>query len=174
MNYITAWINAGWSEWTTFKNFRNGRLSRTKTANDFMTYVNLVYLVLLTNRTAVLGPFAPSHIGGSAGIIPLGEVFDVPRLNKLLNHPVVEWRDVKMANVTDDTPREPIGCWSAWAAAEREGRPRGTPLDNVLKLGEWFIVILWQYFCVFFSHVRVQSCFSFQICPTRLLPNTPS
>lgn len=103
-----------------------------------MTYANLVYLALLTGRTAVLGPFAPSHVGSDAGIIPLGEVFDVPRLNVLLNHPVIEWRDVKMENLTDDHPREPLGCWSPWVTGQNsEGRPRGTPLDSLLKLGKW-------------------------------------
>jgi hypothetical protein len=100
-----------------------------------MTYANLVYLAILTNRTAVLGPFVPSHVGGSAGIVPLSEVFDVPRLNSLLDVPVIEWRDLKWDNVTDETPKEPIGCWSAWATVESGGRPRGTTLDNVLKLG---------------------------------------
>ncbi|THH00918.1 hypothetical protein EW145_g7012 [Phellinidium pouzarii] len=113
--YITSWINAGWT-------------------NDFMTYVNLLYLALLSSRTAILPPFAPSHVGSTAGYIAFGDVFDVPRLARLLDHPVIEWRDVKRE---DSAHTDALGCWSIWATAAPAGSgrvPRGNAIEPKLGL----------------------------------------
>ncbi|KAH8110631.1 hypothetical protein DFH11DRAFT_1730083 [Phellopilus nigrolimitatus] len=113
--YITSWIAAGWT-------------------NDFMTYINLLYLALLSGRTAVLPPFAPSHVGSAAGFVPFGDVFDVPRLSRSLhNHPIIEWRDLKRER---STQRDALGCWSIWATAAPGGEsaPRANLLEAHLAL----------------------------------------
>lgn len=68
-------------------------------------------MALLTDRVAILPPFAPSHIGQDAGLFPFGEVFDVPRLSKEMGLPVIEWRDVKDPASTEV---DQLGCWSIW------------------------------------------------------------
>ncbi|KAI0308147.1 hypothetical protein B0F90DRAFT_1680537 [Multifurca ochricompacta] len=108
--YITSWISAGWT-------------------NDVMTYGNLIYLAMLTERIPIIGPFTPSHIGGDAGNIAFGEVFDVDYLSKAIGIPVLEWSEVKN---TSSQEIEDIGCWSVWQAVQtRESDPR---LTNALPL----------------------------------------
>ncbi|KAI0275007.1 hypothetical protein BC834DRAFT_850667 [Gloeopeniophorella convolvens] len=94
--YITSWISAGWT-------------------NDVMTYGNLIYLAMITERVPIIGPFTPSHIGGDAGIIPFGEVFDVDYLSKAIGMPVLEWSEVKN---TSSQEVEDIGCWSVWQGVQ--------------------------------------------------------
>ncbi|KAL5519476.1 hypothetical protein ACEPAH_1159 [Sanghuangporus vaninii] len=115
VQYITAWIAAGWT-------------------NDFMTYVNLLYLALLTNRTAVLPPFAPSHIGSSAGFVDVGDVFDLPRLSKAIGVPIIQWSDLK---VPGSEHVDELGCWSIWATAamkQEEKKPRFNIIEPHLAL----------------------------------------
>jgi len=111
--YITSWPSAGWT-------------------NDVMTYANLIYLARLTERVAVLPPFIPSHIGGEAGSIPFGHVFNTTRLGQSIGIPVIEWQDVKKP----DTPvKDDMGCWDIWEASQPdEHRPRGSWLTHVLNL----------------------------------------
>ncbi|KZO90789.1 hypothetical protein CALVIDRAFT_374962 [Calocera viscosa TUFC12733] len=90
--YITGWINSGWT-------------------NDVMTYGNLLYLALLTERIPIIGPFVPSHLSLSAGYLPFSEVFDIPRLARELHTPVLEWSDVKSP---ESEVGEVMGCWSTW------------------------------------------------------------
>ncbi|KIO21681.1 hypothetical protein M407DRAFT_80126 [Tulasnella calospora MUT 4182] len=108
--YITTFTDAGWT-------------------NDVMTVVNMIYLGLITGRVAVVPPFSPSHIGYGTGDFPFGDFFDVPRLRSTLEHPVIEWRDLK--NETS-TKHDVIGCWSLFATTE--GRPRGSRLHNTLGM----------------------------------------
>ncbi|KAI0001684.1 hypothetical protein BJV77DRAFT_1063103 [Russula vinacea] len=63
--YITSWISAGWT-------------------NDVMTYGNLIYLAMLTERVPIIGPFTPSHIGGDAGNVLFSDVFDIDYLSEKL------------------------------------------------------------------------------------------
>ncbi|KAJ7492477.1 hypothetical protein FB451DRAFT_1388863 [Mycena latifolia] len=101
--YITSWVSAGWT-------------------NDVMTYMNLIYLGLITDRVPIIPEFIPSHIGGHVPSIPFGEVFDVPRMRNALGKPVLEWRDVKDPN---STFIDEIGCWNIWEAVQyREAYPR--------------------------------------------------
>lgn len=98
----------------------------------FFPQGNLIYLALITDRIPILGPFTPSHIG-DASEIPFGDVFDVPRLRKLLGKPVLEWHEVKdsSSEVYDE-----IGCWSVWQAVQdREDVPRGSSIPEIIKLG---------------------------------------
>ncbi|TFK99714.1 hypothetical protein BDV98DRAFT_623553 [Pterulicium gracile] len=105
--YMTSWISAGWT-------------------NDVMTYGNLLYLALISDRIPILPMFTPSHIGGGVPPIAFGEVFDLPRLRKLLGKPILEWRDVKVLPVSyepEDT--EDLGCWNLWQTVQyREAIPR--------------------------------------------------
>ncbi|TFK36992.1 hypothetical protein BDQ12DRAFT_686205 [Crucibulum laeve] len=113
LKYITSWISAGWT-------------------NDVMTYANLIYLGLLTERIPVVPMFVPSHIGGSVPPIDFGEVFDVPRLSKAIRLPVVEWHQVK--NRSSEALDE-LGCWNIWQAVqEDEKRPRWSIVPQHLKL----------------------------------------
>ena len=100
-------------------------------ANDVMSYFNLLYVAKISGRTAVLPPFAPSHLGSEAGYINFGEVFDIPRLSALMNVPIIEWRDIKNEN---STVRDEIGCWSIWSTSSSEHRPRGNPIEPRLNL----------------------------------------
>ncbi|ETW87012.1 hypothetical protein HETIRDRAFT_307790 [Heterobasidion irregulare TC 32-1] len=103
--YITSWISAGWT-------------------NDVMTYGNLVYLAMISQRVPIIGPFTPSHIGGEAGSIPFSEVFDLDRLSTAIGMSVVEWGEVKDPASTEI---ENLGCWSIWQAVQtNEAGPRIT------------------------------------------------
>ncbi|KDR85480.1 hypothetical protein GALMADRAFT_53717 [Galerina marginata CBS 339.88] len=113
VKYITSWISAGWT-------------------NDVMTYINLIYLGILTNRVPIIPMFVPSHIGGSVPPIDFGEVFDVPRLVKAIRKPVLEWHQVKNISAGD---LDELGCWNLWEAVqERENIPRRSSVPNLLKL----------------------------------------
>ncbi|KAF7303293.1 hypothetical protein MKEN_01293400 [Mycena kentingensis (nom. inval.)] len=111
--YITSWLSAGWT-------------------NDVYTYINLIYLGLITDRVPVVPMFIPSHIGGHVPPIPFGEVFDVQRLRNELGTPVLEWRDVKDVNSTEI---DELGCWNIWEAVQyREAFPRRSRIPDDLGL----------------------------------------
>lgn len=113
MKYITSWISAGWT-------------------NDVMTYMNLIYLGIITERIPVIPMFTPTHIGGHVPPINFGEVFDIPRLSKALRIPIVEWHEIKNLSAHE---RDEIGCWSVWQAVqEREPEPRNSFLLDLLTL----------------------------------------
>jgi hypothetical protein len=95
---------------------------------------NLVYLAIITERVPIIGPFTPSHIGGDAGVIPFGEVFDVDYLSKAIGMPVLEWNEVKNSSSQEI---ENVGCWSVWQAVQgRESEPRPTNALVLQGLGE--------------------------------------
>jgi len=97
-----------------------------------MTYGNLIYLALLTERVPIVGPFIPSHIGGDAGEILFSEVFDIDYLSKRIGMPVLEWSEVKNSSSEEI---EDIGCWSVWQAVQvRESPPRITGALNLQGL----------------------------------------
>ncbi|KAG6868865.1 hypothetical protein C0993_008613 [Termitomyces sp. T159_Od127] len=76
--------------------------------------------------------FLPSHIGPTAPPVDFGHVFDVPRLRKTLNIPILEWHEVKDR---DSEEIDEIGCWNTWAAvAESEDQPRHSFVPDHLKL----------------------------------------
>jgi len=114
VKYITSWLGAGWT-------------------NDVMTYGNLIYLGLITGRVPVLGMFNPSHGDWDLDPIPFSEVFDIPRLSRAINLPIIEWLDVK--NFTSpDAELDAIGCWSVWQSSQfHDPDPRGSySADQVL------------------------------------------
>ena len=99
-----------------------------------MTYANLLYLAKLTDRVAILPPWAPSHLPNEAGFPPFGEVFDVPRLSRAMRMPVIEWRDVKQVNSTQE---DELGCWTLWATVAEhdwDKNPRGNKIERLLGL----------------------------------------
>ncbi|KAL0956952.1 hypothetical protein HGRIS_003053 [Hohenbuehelia grisea] len=114
LQYITSWISAGWT-------------------NDVMTYANLIYLGLITDRIPVIPIFMPTHMDGALPTIPFSEVFDLPRLRQLLGKPVLEWREVKdrESNIVED-----LGCWNIWEAVHmHEKHPRiSVVAEHHLKL----------------------------------------
>jgi len=111
--YITSFVSAGWT-------------------NDVMTYMNLIYLAILTERVPILPTFIPSHIGREHPDIPVGEVFDLPRLRETLRMPVLEWQDVK--NQTSEAWDE-VGCWNTWIVSKPgENRARLSRSPELLKL----------------------------------------
>ncbi|KZP28811.1 hypothetical protein FIBSPDRAFT_728362 [Athelia psychrophila] len=121
--YVTSWPSAGWT-------------------NDVMTYANLIYLARLTGRIPVVPAFVPSHIGGDAGTIAFGEVFNTTRLGEAIGIPVIEWQDVKTPG---STVVDEVGCWDVWQATQysedfprRSGVPSQLSLDiSYTKAPEW-------------------------------------
>ncbi|KAJ7880783.1 hypothetical protein B0H14DRAFT_1534461 [Mycena olivaceomarginata] len=98
VKYLTSWPGSGFT-------------------NDVMTFINLIYLAILTERVPILPFFTPTHILVGLAVKPpnidFGQVFDVPRLVKALRTPVLEWWQVKDRN---STTVEPLGCWNIWEA----------------------------------------------------------
>jgi hypothetical protein len=89
-------------------------------ANDVMAHGNLIYLALLTHRVPILPPFAPVHVGSSAGLVSFGEIFDVPHLSRALHTPILEWHEVKDIVPEHGAQTEALGCWSLFATIEGE------------------------------------------------------
>ncbi|KAJ6580635.1 hypothetical protein B0H19DRAFT_1250947 [Mycena capillaripes] len=117
VQYITTWPGSGFT-------------------NDVMTFMNLIYLSLLTQRVPVLPFFTPTHVAKGASVrvdtIDFGEVFDVPRLQKDLGKPILEWWQVKDRN---STSIDPLGCWNIWqAVATSNTGPHFTTGPERLKL----------------------------------------
>lgn len=113
--YITSWTSAGWT-------------------NDVITYGNLIYLALITERTPIIPKFLSSHIDKSAPAFPFGEVIDVPRLSRAVGIHLLEWHEVKdpESQVLDD-----LGCWTVWEAVQhykQNPEPRQSTSFNLLKL----------------------------------------
>ena len=71
-----------------------------------MAYCNMIYLAILTKRVPILARFAPTHVGNEAGFIPFSEIFDLPRMSKALEMPLIEWGQLK--NLTSE-PVEDLG-----------------------------------------------------------------
>lgn len=95
----------------------------------------MIYLSILTERTPILPPFAPSHVSWEGGFLPFGDVFDVPRLSKELGKTVLEFRDVK--DLASDHWDE-LGCWSIWSLIGDEKQPRNSAIPgSALRFGEF-------------------------------------
>jgi hypothetical protein len=67
--------------------------------------MNLLYLGLITERVPVIPYFTPTHVGGNAPTLAFGDVFDLPRLQKAIGAPILEWHQVKVdpTHITDYT-----------------------------------------------------------------------
>ncbi|KAJ6601344.1 hypothetical protein DFH09DRAFT_560743 [Mycena vulgaris] len=112
--YITSWgSSAGWT-------------------NDVISFINLVYLGLITDRVSILPVFMSTHLPGHAPPLIFGDVFDVPLLRRALGKPVLEWREVKESDspVLDD-----IGCWNTWESVQdNDNAPRHSNVPWKLNL----------------------------------------
>ncbi|KAG8925562.1 hypothetical protein FRC02_009589 [Tulasnella sp. 418] len=121
--YVTGWNFAGMT-------------------NDFMVYINLIYLGMISSRVPIIPPFIPAsvHLGKGGLIKDFSEFFDLPGLRAAVNHPILEWSQVKKGayagNTMDleDVVDEPIGCWSNWQPFGTNGKPIYTELSSFLKL----------------------------------------
>ncbi|VDC00650.1 unnamed protein product [Peniophora sp. CBMAI 1063] len=99
--YIHSWLSAGWT-------------------NDVMTFANLIYLGLITDRVPIVHVF--NNVHNAAPPIPFNWVFDIDRLSTDLQLPVIEWDEVKNSTSTE---LEELGCWNVWEAVQyREHHPR--------------------------------------------------
>ncbi|KAJ7648329.1 hypothetical protein DFH06DRAFT_1095752 [Mycena polygramma] len=123
VQYITAWPGSGFT-------------------NDVMQHINLIYLSVLTQRVPIIPFFVPTHVSYADGItgddaidvpvIDFGDVFDVPRLQRDLGKPVLEWWQVKDRN---STSVDPLGCWNIWQAVSTAHKePHYTEVPQRLKL----------------------------------------
>jgi hypothetical protein len=113
-----------------------------------MEAMNLIYIAIQANRTAVIPPINPGHLDGSAGSMAFGQVFDLPRLSRAIQHPLVEWYDLK--NVSEQHV-DRISCWSVWMSAwETPREPTGSWSYSTLHLGEQPCFVLAVFFTVSF------------------------
>ncbi|KAG1794731.1 hypothetical protein EV424DRAFT_1649070 [Suillus variegatus] len=115
--YITSRTSLGWT-------------------NDMITYGNLIYLALITERIPIILKFLSTHIDPNAPPFIFGEVFDVPRLSQAVGIHLLQWHEVKdpESQVVDD-----LGCWTVWETVQQHieiPEPRRSPSLNLLKLGE--------------------------------------
>lgn len=104
----------------------------------------MIYLGLISDRVPIVPPFAPSHhicryshfnyngladqiSARAAGVVSMGEIFDMVHLRDTLRSPVLEWSDVKdLTGPTSDS--DTLGCWSARSRADED--PSGA--ENLL------------------------------------------
>ncbi|KAF8893504.1 hypothetical protein BD779DRAFT_1783800 [Infundibulicybe gibba] len=99
INYVTSWVNAGFT-------------------NQFINYVNLIYLGTISDRIPIVPPFSPDdHISRSAGPILFSSIFDLDALRHTLRTPIIEWVSVKNSS---SLSLEAIGCWSTRSPHEAE------------------------------------------------------
>ncbi|KAF9527347.1 hypothetical protein CPB83DRAFT_907750 [Crepidotus variabilis] len=107
VNFITSWTD--------------GSLT-----NQFIGYVNMIYLGTLSNRISIIPPFVPERpndIAFSVTAIPFGYVFNISRAQGAMRQPIVEWMEVKnlvdamSTAVQPASAREPLGCWSTQPAS---------------------------------------------------------
>ncbi|KAF8133468.1 hypothetical protein K438DRAFT_2128617 [Mycena galopus ATCC 62051] len=73
--------------------------------------MDLIYLAQLTNRVPIIPRFRPVHIDGHD--IDFSDIFDLPRLQKEVGIPILEWREVKFNNLgcKPGHRKQDIGCW---------------------------------------------------------------
>ncbi|THV07511.1 hypothetical protein K435DRAFT_833398 [Dendrothele bispora CBS 962.96] len=113
VKYISSWPDAGWT-------------------NDVMTYANLIYLGLITERVPILPMFYPSHIGYDKQPIAFSDVFDIDRMRKSIGKPIVEWKDVKDPK---SEALDTLGCWNIWETVQNQSpEPRHSNSLAHLKL----------------------------------------
>ncbi|KAG1733023.1 uncharacterized protein EDB91DRAFT_650610 [Suillus paluster] len=83
--YIISWASSGWT-------------------NDVMTYGNLIYLALITERIRIIPKFLSSHIDKSELPFAFGEVIDAPRLSQAIGIPLLECKRLGKIPVHGEVP----------------------------------------------------------------------
>ncbi|KAJ7230244.1 hypothetical protein GGX14DRAFT_410216 [Mycena pura] len=102
--YVTSW--GGEAGWT----------------NDVIAIMNLVYLGLITDRVPILPHHTSIHLD-NAPRLPFSDVFDLPRLRRALDKPILD-------SIPDD-----LGCWSVWSSVQGdEKKPRWSPVPTKLNI----------------------------------------
>ena len=97
-----------------------------------MTITNLLYVALLSNRTAVLPPTVPIHIPWEAGFPYFSEIIDIPRLSSTIQVPIIEWSDLKSKT---SAHVDQLGCWTTWGGIiPSEKKARNGFVPGFLKL----------------------------------------
>ncbi|KAJ7512366.1 hypothetical protein B0H11DRAFT_2151873 [Mycena galericulata] len=69
-----------------------------------ITYMNLIYLGLITERFLIIPRFTPRHLQPSSSELDFGEIFDIPGLQEAINLPILQWSQVKYI--------DELGCWN--------------------------------------------------------------
>ncbi|KAJ7493304.1 hypothetical protein B0H11DRAFT_956715 [Mycena galericulata] len=77
--------------------------------NQMITYMNLIYLGLITERVPIIPRFTPRHLQSSSSELDFGEIFDIPRLQEAINLPILQWSQVKEP---DSQYIDELGCWN--------------------------------------------------------------
>jgi hypothetical protein len=104
-----------------------------RTCHLTLFQANMIYLARITDRVPVIPPFVPLHIGEDAGSLPFGDVFNITRLSRAIESPVVQWSDVKKpgSRIMDE-----VGCWDIWQPTQyEEQEPRDSRMPRQLNLG---------------------------------------
>lgn len=116
--YVTSWPSAG-------------------STNDFFSFLSLIYIALNTDRVPIIPAFVGvHHLDEHAGMMPFSAVYDLPRLQKTLGIPILEWKDVKDLSVPlKERPAELLGCWSVHMGMKGlKGRPIHPETEEILAL----------------------------------------
>ncbi|KAF6754168.1 hypothetical protein DFP72DRAFT_1009754 [Ephemerocybe angulata] len=140
-------LNFPYPTLTARENLRNDTFYVTGFAlagftNQFIAFMNLIYLGLQSERIPVIPPFTPSHMSDNAGALRFGTVMNMTSLSKVLRRPILEWSDVKdypangsviLTHKPTDPAVEHIGCWSLRQRSLKI--PVWVPMsENVLKI----------------------------------------
>ncbi|KAG8968419.1 hypothetical protein FRB90_010818, partial [Tulasnella sp. 427] len=115
IKYVTTWTGGGLT-------------------NEFITWINLIHIASLSQRVPVIPPLLPDeeHLGRGGSSLDASDIYDIPRLAKTLNIPILEWSQLKRARyyksiaVADREPHEDdevLGCWSAHQAPSEAPDP---------------------------------------------------
>lgn len=96
---------------------------------------------MITNRIPILPP-VDSYIGKRPNPMPFSAIFDLPRLRRALNIPVLEWQEVKDPR-SEET--DILGCWNIFEVDDmRASGPRESRNPISLVLGTYSRYTLFQ------------------------------
>ncbi|KAF8336633.1 uncharacterized protein EI90DRAFT_3046566 [Cantharellus anzutake] len=109
-NYITTWGSAGFT-------------------NDFMAYMNLIYLAMMTDRIPIIPPPSFSHHVDTREKLYFNQVFNVSSFSASLKWPILDWSEVK---TPESEHPDIIGCWSTWERGAPEKQPRWSSVTEIL------------------------------------------
>ena len=102
----------------------------------------MIYLARASGTVPVLPPFT-SHIEGEKPPLPFSRVFDVPRMSRALDTPLLDWAEVKdLDRAWAAEAQDTLGCWNIWQvqSVHADG-PRGSYTSVLLGLGMWFWIL---------------------------------